>query len=169
MSRTSWWCWAWSARACSGPASRTSATAGSVETGAEGAQAEGQDEGGEAEVRLSEATMTRAIVMLAVLLVSADAFPAGRLQEQKTGTIEVLVFDITGVEIPKQYTTVGLFTSGGRALPITFRDGVAENVPYGAYDLAVSSPGFYTERRSIKLFRARAVYHFTLEVGSVAD
>jgi hypothetical protein len=113
--------------------------------------------------------MTRVIVILAVLLLSVAAIPASGLQEQKTGTIEVLVFDLTGLEIPKQYIRVQLFASGGKALPITFRDGVGENVPYDAYDLVVGSPGFYTERRSIKLFRPRAVYHFTLEVGEVAD
>lgn len=105
--------------------------------------------------------------MLTVVLLAAAAFPA--LQEPKTGSIQVTAFDNTGGQIESEWIEADLFNSDGKKLPEAFHNGVAENVPYGDYLVVVWSPGFKSERRNLSLHLPRVIYHFTLEVGSIAD
>ena len=102
--------------------------------------------------------------MLCAAVVTAECVQVPASGPAPTGTVSISALDVTGALVVNRDVEV-LERATGRMV-FKSRDEKVRNLPYGAYKIRVSSPGFAPETRDVVIDRPEITASVRLRVGS---
>lgn len=110
------------------------------------------------------------VLTLVLTIFDSTILAAGRRipQENQAATVELIAFSTRGVFLPRAPLYVEVFQSEGeKNLASKFRNGVAEDIPFGTYRMKAQLSGFYPEERYVRVSQHRTAIVLGLEVGRI--